>query len=204
VVPANADNILKQWINVNGLEGGVSHEEGIAGHRRRVWTDTGGNVLIEAILIGGMAHGVPIAWQSGAPRGGVPGPFFLVVGVSSTHHLARLWGLADEPASALAPAASAASKGVKRRTDLIYALSPQGTNLAPELARSAAPTVVLVPARAPPDPNAVIAAAFEAAGLPPPNLSDRSSGPVGRIGPGPIIEAALTAAGLIKGRRHEG
>ena len=74
VTPANADNILKQWIDVHGLEARAAREETIAGHRRRVWTDAGGEALIEAIFIGGMAHGVPIAWQSGTPRGGVPGP----------------------------------------------------------------------------------------------------------------------------------
>jgi hypothetical protein len=45
------------------------------------------------------------------------------------------------------------------------------------------------------DPNVVIAEAFKAAGLPVPENKIHPSGPP--VLPGPIIEAALKAAGLI-------
>ena len=46
------------------------------------------------------------------------------------------------------------------------------------------------------DPNAVIAAAFRAAGLPVPEVPTAPLGATPRVTPGPIIAAALKAAGL--------
>jgi hypothetical protein len=48
------------------------------------------------------------------------------------------------------------------------------------------------------DPNAVIAAAFKAAGLPVPELPTQPSDTPPRVPPGPIITAALKAAGLVQ------
>jgi hypothetical protein len=47
------------------------------------------------------------------------------------------------------------------------------------------------------DANHVIAAAFKAAGLPVPKLPSGPAGTAARVAPGPIIEAALKAAGLL-------
>ena len=52
-------------------------------------------------------------------------------------------------------------------------------------------------ARPPLDPNVVIAAAFKAAGLPPPEDTSQPPGSLD-VAPGPIIEAALKAAGLMR------
>jgi hypothetical protein len=54
------------------------------------------------------------------------------------------------------------------------------------------------PMRYPLDPNAVIASAFKAAGLPVPELPAAPSGGTPRVAPGPIIAAALKAAGLVQ------
>jgi hypothetical protein len=53
-------------------------------------------------------------------------------------------------------------------------------------------------ARYPLDPNAVIAAAFKAAGLPVPEIPPAPPGATPRVAPGPIIAAALKAAGLVR------
>ena len=50
--------------------------------------------------------------------------------------------------------------------------------------------------RYPFDPNAVIAAAFKAAGLPVPEIPTAPPGGTPRVAPAPIIAAALKAAGL--------
>jgi hypothetical protein len=50
-------------------------------------------VLIEAFSISGMAHGVPLATTTGGESCGAAGAFFLDVGISSTHHIARFWRL---------------------------------------------------------------------------------------------------------------
>ena len=60
---------------------------------RRVWNDANGEPLIEAFSITGMAHGVPLATTTGRDTCGVPGAFFLDVGIPSTHHIARFWRL---------------------------------------------------------------------------------------------------------------
>src|SRR5262249_37308303 len=52
--------------------------------------------------------------------------------------------------------------------------------------------------RYPLDPNAVIGAAFKAAGLPVPEIPTTPPGATPRVAPGPIIAAALKAAGLVQ------
>jgi hypothetical protein len=60
---------------------------------RRIWSDENGNALIEALSISGMAHGVPLATTTRGESCGAAGEFFLDVGISSTHHIARWWRL---------------------------------------------------------------------------------------------------------------
>jgi hypothetical protein len=52
--------------------------------------------------------------------------------------------------------------------------------------------------RYPLDPNVVIAAAFKAAGLAVPEIPTAPPGATPRVAPGPIIAAALRAAGLVR------
>ena len=72
-----------------------TRSELIGRHTRRIWNDANGSALIEAFSIAGMAHGVPLDSSMNAESCGAAGPFFLDVGLSSTHHIARAWGLAD-------------------------------------------------------------------------------------------------------------
>jgi hypothetical protein len=53
--------------------------------------------LIEAFSISGMAHGVPLATTTDGESCGAAGAFFLDVGISSTHHIARFWHLRESP-----------------------------------------------------------------------------------------------------------
>ena len=65
VKSSNAEDIIRQWINVHGLSAAPSYEELIGSHTRRVWSDADGDALIEAFSISGMAHGVPLATTMG-------------------------------------------------------------------------------------------------------------------------------------------
>ena len=48
--------------------------------------------MIEEYIIGGMGHGTPI--RAGGEDGlGEEGKYMLEVGISSTRHIARFWGL---------------------------------------------------------------------------------------------------------------
>ena len=93
VTPDNADQIAKQWIDVHGLDCEPAREEIIDGYPRRVWRDRRGNDVVESYTIPGMAHGAPLATGSGEKHCGVPGPFLVDVGISSSYHIAKFWGL---------------------------------------------------------------------------------------------------------------
>jgi poly(hydroxyalkanoate) depolymerase family esterase len=93
VRPENADQIVKQWIDVHGLDHEPALEERVDGYPRRAWRNRLGEDVIESYAIRGMAHGVPLAAGSGETHCGVPGAFLLDVGISSSYHIARFWGL---------------------------------------------------------------------------------------------------------------
>src|SRR5262245_30048203 len=92
VKPSNGEDIIRQWTNVHGLSDSPSHQELIGSHTRRTWSDANGKALIEAFFISGMAHGVPLATTKEESCGSA-GAFFLDVGISSTHHIARFFRL---------------------------------------------------------------------------------------------------------------
>jgi poly(hydroxyalkanoate) depolymerase family esterase len=93
VKPINAGEIVKQWTDVHGLPTRPSRRETVDGFPRRVWCDAQGNEVIEEYTITGMAHGTPLAPGSGESNVGTAGPFLLDVGISSSYHIAKFWGL---------------------------------------------------------------------------------------------------------------
>jgi poly(hydroxyalkanoate) depolymerase family esterase len=100
---ANADDIVRQWTNVHNIDGPPT--EGLVdGYPRQVWRK-GGVDVIESYTITGMAHGTPLAAGS---EGQAAGAFMLDVGISSSYHIAKFFGLtvaARAPAHADEPAA---------------------------------------------------------------------------------------------------
>ncbi|RWK42146.1 PHB depolymerase family esterase [Mesorhizobium sp.] len=93
VVSSNADAIIGQWRAVHGLDACSTRSEMVDGHSRRVWCNAQGQELIEEYRIAGMGHGTPLGTAGDAALG-VGGPFMLDVGISSTWHIARFWGIA--------------------------------------------------------------------------------------------------------------
>jgi poly(hydroxyalkanoate) depolymerase family esterase len=194
VKPSNSEAIIRQWTNVHGLSESPSHQEIIGRGTRRVWSDANGEALIEAFSVSGMAHGVPLATTTEESCGSA-GAFFLDVGISSTHHIARFWRL-HESLVEMPRAAAPVSTTVQIPTDR-GALVLAGA--AAESVRSSAEAEgAKWQTRYPLDPNAVIAAAFKAAGLPVPESPTAAPGTPPRVAPGPIIAAALKAAGLVR------
>jgi feruloyl esterase len=96
VNPRNTEAILQQWIDAHGLSARPRSEHEIAGHLRRVWRTETDHDVIEAIAITGMGHGVPLAGGGASEHCGNPGPFHFDVGISSSQHIIRFWGLADK------------------------------------------------------------------------------------------------------------
>ena len=94
VAPGNASASVAQWLDVHGIAQAAAQTTRAGGLERTAYQGPQG-VLVESISVLGMGHGVPIA-RTGEGAG-VPGPFVLDVGVSSTAEIARFWGLLDTP-----------------------------------------------------------------------------------------------------------
>lgn len=112
VVPRNAAEIIKQWSNVHGLPAKPSSESLVDGYPRQVWLDGSGKELIESFSIPAMAHGTPLAVGTESNQCGVEGPFLLEVGISSSYHIARFFGLAPTLKSYRRPITTAKTAGV--------------------------------------------------------------------------------------------
>ena len=145
-----------------------------------------------------MAHGVPLAMTTGGESCGTADAFFLDVGISSTHHIARFWRL-HESLVEMPRAAGSVSAPIQIPTDgrafVIAGAAAEGTDSSAEASLAECEERQT---HYPLDPNVVIAAAFKAAGLPVPEIPTAPPGATPRVAPGPIIAAALKAAGLVQ------
>lgn len=93
----NADEIVKQWTDVHGLAPAPAATETVDGYPRQVWRNAAGESVIESYTIPAMAHGTPLAVGPDDEQCGVPGAFLLDVGISSSYHIAKFWGLTGRP-----------------------------------------------------------------------------------------------------------
>jgi feruloyl esterase len=93
VIPPNATEIVKQWTDVHGISAKPSFQAVVDGYPRQVWVNETGHELIESYTIPGMAHGTPLATGKAEGQCGAAGPFLLEVGISSSYHIARFFGL---------------------------------------------------------------------------------------------------------------
>lgn len=89
---SNMEAIIGQWLAVHRLEAKPARTEIVDGYPRRVWRGADGRDLIEAYSITGMDHGTPL--DTAGEGVGASGAYMLDVGISSTLHIARFWGLA--------------------------------------------------------------------------------------------------------------
>ena len=94
VIPSNALEIQKQWTEVHGLPVSPSLKNRVDGFPREVWMNEAGDELIEKYTITNMAHGTPLAIGEVEGACGAPGPFLLSVGISSSYHIAKFFGIA--------------------------------------------------------------------------------------------------------------
>ncbi len=159
VVPSNAREILKQWTDVHGLAAAPSAQSQVDGYPREVWLNQAGDEVIDSYTITDMAHGTPLATGRGDTACGAPGPFMLDVGISSTYHIAKFFGLTEAGVRAEAAvqnggvAVRPLAEAAEDRAGILH-----GEVLEPEdgQAKPAPPRV---------DIGAIITRALEAAGL---------------------------------------
>ena len=95
VVPNNAHEILKQWIDVHGITLTPAIRDTVDGYPRQAWINEAGEELIESYTVTHMAHGTPLATGTAEDKCGAAGPFLLEVGISSSYHIAKFFGLAQ-------------------------------------------------------------------------------------------------------------
>jgi poly(hydroxyalkanoate) depolymerase family esterase len=170
VASSNADAIVTQWRAVHRLASSPARSETVAGHSRRVWCDAEGREVIEEYSIAGMGHGTPLA-TAGNSGLGAGAPFMLDIGISSTRHIARFWGIAR--------------RGEKR----ILRSKPARAEI--ELPDTGATRAIL-------KPNAGISALPRAARSDPDEKESPSQSPHSAASIRKVIEDALRSAGLMR------
>lgn len=99
VNPANAGEIVKQWLDLQGLPSAPMSTSTVDGYPREVWWNKEGQTLVESYAITGMAHGTPLAIAGQADPYGAAGAFLLDAGISSSLHIAQFFGLTVEQAT---------------------------------------------------------------------------------------------------------
>jgi feruloyl esterase len=152
VIPSNAIEIVKQWTDVHGLPGAPTIGNIVDGYPRQAWCNGAGEELIESYTIPDMAHGTPLAVGNDADQCGAAGAFLLDVGISSSYHIAKFWGIAGTARVAAHEAADEASSTAAGKR--------AGPNAKPAQAGSAGGSFSL-----PANIRAIITQALTAAGL---------------------------------------
>ena len=170
VNPANADEIVKQWLDVHGLPLAPMSEGVVDGYPHRVWWNADGETIVESYTITDMAHGTPLGMADNDERYGEQGAFLIEAGISSSYHIASFFGLTE----AMSQRQEAAKIAAQEASDPVPQPAPAPART-PDIAAALQPlTTVNRPAK-PARPS-----------------------PRPRIDIGAVITRALTAAGLMK------
>jgi poly(hydroxyalkanoate) depolymerase family esterase len=188
VNPANADEIVKQWLDVHQLPSAPMSEADVDGYPRQVWWNADGETIVESYTITDMAHGTPLGTADNDERYGAQGAFLIEAGISSSYHIANFFGLTEwirQPEVVPTEAAKETAKETAKQT------AKQAVKPTPEV--SSTPVKV-------PDLTAVLwplttlSRPPESSRRPEPPRPPRRRG----IDVGAVITRALTAAGLMK------
>ena len=101
VNPGNANEIVKQWLDVHGLPSAPMSAVDVDGYPREVWWNADGETVVESYTITDMAHGTPLGLAGNDEPYGAEGAFLIEAGISSSYHIADFFGLtgASRPAS---------------------------------------------------------------------------------------------------------
>jgi poly(hydroxyalkanoate) depolymerase family esterase len=95
VHPANANEIVKQWLDVHGLPSTPMSEATVDGYPRQIWWNGDGETIVESYTITDMAHGTPLGTADNDERYGAQGAFLIEAGISSSYHIANFFGLTE-------------------------------------------------------------------------------------------------------------
>jgi poly(hydroxyalkanoate) depolymerase family esterase len=95
VNPSNADEIVKQWLDVHQLPAAPMSEATVDGYPRQIWWNADGETVIESYTITNMSHGTPLGTADNDERYGNEGAFLIEAGISSSYHIANFFGLTE-------------------------------------------------------------------------------------------------------------
>jgi poly(hydroxyalkanoate) depolymerase family esterase len=95
VNPSNADEIVKQWLDVHQLPATPMSEATVDGYPRQIWWNADGETVIESYTITNMSHGTPLGVAANDERYGAEGAFLIEAGISSSYHIAKFFGLTE-------------------------------------------------------------------------------------------------------------
>jgi poly(hydroxyalkanoate) depolymerase family esterase len=180
VNPANANEIVKQWLDVHDLPAAPMSEGIVDGYPRQIWWNADGETIVESYTITDMAHGTPLGTADNDERYGAQGAFLIEAGISSSYHIANFFGLTEWIRQAKQAATPAATVAVKENT---------------KQAVKKIPVASPAPAAAPvPDLSKVLWPLTTLHPRPEPVQNPRRRA----IDVGSVITRALTAAGLMK------
>lgn len=201
VNPANANEIVKQWLDVHQLPAAPMSEGSVNGYPRQVWWNAEGETIIESYTITDMAHGTPLGIGDNDKRYGTEGAFLIEAGISSSYQIANFFGLTEwirRPREFLKPPAKQAVKQSAKPTAEQAAKSAASV-AAKKVARKipAVAPAAPVPAPAPvsvPDLAQVLWPLTTVNRPTEPPQEPRRRG----VDVGAVITRALTAAGLMK------
>jgi poly(hydroxyalkanoate) depolymerase family esterase len=176
VNPANANEIVKQWLDVHGLPSAPMSEAAVDGYPRQIWWNADGETIIESYTITDMAHGTPLGLADNDERYGAQGAFLIDAGISSSYHIAKFFGLTDWirlPKEKSKETAKETTRASRKPANIVPAVAPAPTGM---LEIGAILWPLTAPKRAPE----------------PPRQSKHRA-----VGVGRVITRALTAAGLM-------
>jgi poly(hydroxyalkanoate) depolymerase family esterase len=95
VDPGNANEIVKQWLDVHGLPAAVMSEGTVDGYPRQIWWNADGETVVESYTVTDMAHGTPLGVADSDEPYGMQGAFLIEAGISSSYHIASFFGLTE-------------------------------------------------------------------------------------------------------------
>ena len=191
VNPANANEIVKQWLDVHQLPSAPMSEATVDGYPRQVWWNADGETIVESYTITDMAHGTPLGIGDNDKKYGAQGAFLIEAGISSSYHIANFFGLTEwirRPKVVAKEASKAPSKEASKAT-----ASKAASTAPPKQAAKIFPAVASAP-RVPPDLAEVLWPRATLHRRPEPADQSRRRA----IDVGAVITRALTAAGLMK------
>jgi hypothetical protein len=186
VNPANANEIVKQWLDVHQLPITPMSAGEVDGYPREVWWNVDGETVVESYTITDMAHGTPLGISGSDEHYGAEGAFMIEAGISSSYHIANFFGLTErvsQPNEIAVPAVGSAAKPVATA-----APRPE-----PRPAAKKIPEAVMTPATLPD-----LAATLWPRARPVHQAKPAHAQPRRGIDVGAVITRALTAAGLMK------